>query len=148
MDKFLTWEDRYALARIYYEHHGNLRVVSSFKTKDGHTYDENGFKLGVWVARQRYQYKINELTEEHYEKLSLIGMVFEDINEFDWNNFYSLAQIYLNYHKTPSIPGNFKTKNGYEEDKTGKDLGAWFNVQKMNYQHKKLSEERMQKIKR
>lgn len=146
MNKKLTWDERYALAKSYYEHHGNLRVVSSFKTKDGYTYDEGGFELGNWISGQRQRYRLNELTPEHYDKLKSIGMVFDYIGEIDWENFYALAQIYLRYYKNLSIPRNFKTKNGYEKDETGKNLGAWLNAQKLNYRSKKLTPERMKKI--
>lgn len=33
MDRMtMTWEDKYELARLYYEHYGNLEIAQSFKT--------------------------------------------------------------------------------------------------------------------
>jgi len=144
----LTWDERFEFAKAYYEHHGHLRVVITFKTKDGYSYDKDGFKLGKWISRQRYQHKIKELTPVHYEKLKSIGMIFEDLNKLDWETFYNLAQVYLEHHR--QLPGthDFKTKNGYEYDKDGKNLGAWFHVQRLNYNNNTLSQERMEKMDR
>ena len=142
----LTWNERFELAKAFYNHHGHLRVVASFKTKDGFTYDEEGFELGVWINRQRQQYRLKELTKEHYEKLNSIGMVFDNINELDWETLYTLTQIYYEYYGNLFIPADFKTTNGIERDESGKNLGAWLKAQRYYYNHKLLSEERHKKI--
>ena len=33
--KNLTWEEMYEYAKIYYEHHGNLKAPQGFKTNNG-----------------------------------------------------------------------------------------------------------------
>ena len=38
----MTWEDKYELAKAYYEHHGNLEVPDNFKTINGYEFDEIG----------------------------------------------------------------------------------------------------------
>ena len=131
----LTWNERFELAKAFYNHHGHLRVVASFKTKDGFTYDEEGFELGVWINRQRQQYRLKELTKEHYEKLNSIGMVFDNINELDWETLYTLTQIYYEYYGNLFIPADFKTTNGIERDESGKNLGAWLKAQRYYYNH-------------
>lgn len=59
MDRItMTCEDKYNLAKAYYEHHGNLDVPTKFKTDDGHTHNENGtINLGIWISNQRQAYK-------------------------------------------------------------------------------------------
>ena len=145
--KNFSWDERFELAKSFYEHHGHLRVVASFKTKDGFTYDSEGFELGEWVNRQRQQYRLKELTKEHYEKLNSIGMVFGSINDIDWEELYVLAQSYYEYYGDLCIPGDFRTKNGIERDESGKNLGAWLKAQRYYYNHGQLSEGRYKKIK-
>ena len=46
----LSWEEMYEYAKIYYEHHGNLKVPVSFKTNNGWERDETGkINLGDWI---------------------------------------------------------------------------------------------------
>ena len=53
----MTWEDKYELAKAYYEYHGNLEVSRDYKTTNGYEYDENGVALGHWISDQRRVYK-------------------------------------------------------------------------------------------
>ena len=46
----MTWEDKYNLAKVYYETYGNLEIPVSFKTFNGKDYDENGYALGIWIV--------------------------------------------------------------------------------------------------
>ena len=41
----------------YYEHYGNLEIPKSFKTTNGYEYEENGIKLGQWIATQRLAFQ-------------------------------------------------------------------------------------------
>ena len=66
----MNWDERYNLALIYYEHHGNSNISQNFKTKNGYEYDEKGVNLGGWINKQRRNYY--ELSEEKKEKLDLI----------------------------------------------------------------------------
>ena len=71
------WNRKYKLAKIYYEHYGNLEVSVNFKTVNGYDYDENGVALGMWVANQRQAYKcnvVNKISEWQIEQLKQIGM--------------------------------------------------------------------------
>ena len=78
----MTWEDKYNLAKSYYEHYGNLEIPQHFKTINGIEYDENGVNLGQWIANQRRAYKsqgTNKITKEQIELLEQIGMI--------WNSY-------------------------------------------------------------
>ena len=79
------WNRKYKLAKIYYEHYGNLEVSVNFKTINGYDYDENGIALGRWIDVQRQAYKgntANKITEEQIELLNQIGIKWfsEDID--------------------------------------------------------------------
>ena len=77
------WNENYALAQDYYEHHGNLKIPKKFKTLNGYEYDENGISLGMWIQKQRQSYKKAKLSPERINLLESIGMkwfVYNNIN--------------------------------------------------------------------
>lgn len=147
MDRItLTWEDKYNLAKTYYEHHGNLEVPQSFKTLNGYEFDENGIKLGQWIGTQRSSFRNCKLSNERIEMLKNIGLIFYDSNEEAWMKNYNLAKIYYKHHGNLEIPQKFKTINGYEFDEKGIALGSWICNQRQSYKDKgfgKITEEQI-----
>ena len=140
------WDKMYALAKAYYEHHGNLRVLSSFKTKNGYEKDENGDDLGTWVNAQRRHYAIGKLSKKHLEELKKIGMLFENSHDIKWDKMYALAKAYYEHHGNLLIASNFITVNGYSYDSKGERLGAWISQQRANYRSGTLYLERQEKL--
>ena len=128
------WLKMYNLAKIYYEHHGNLEIVQTFKTKNGYEFDENGLSLGNWIFAQRYSYKSNDgklLLNDSVELLNQIGMRWDNLNAMDsWMENYNLAKTYYEHYGNLNMPYNFKTKNGYEFDENGIALGKWIGSQR------------------
>ena len=144
------WNKKYALAKAYYEHYGNLEIPRTFKTVNGYEYDGNGIALGPWINTQRNAYKgqsSRRITEEKIDLLSQIGMRFEPNKlEIDWNKKYELAKAYYEHHGNLEIPHKFKTVNGYEYDNNGKALGPWINAQRQAYKGRgtnKITEEKI-----
>ena len=155
MDRMtMTWEDYYELAKVYYEHNGDLEIPFNFKTINGYEFDENGIKLGNWINTQRRAYKGNglylPLSEDRIIKLLNIGMVFE-VNTSKWMKMYELAKVYYEHNHNLNIPLRFKTINGYEFDENGVGLGHWVQIQRQIYNKKatngSLSEEKVEKLK-
>ena len=144
------WYKKYALAKAYYEHHGDLKVPTDFKTTNGYEHDENGIALGKWISTQRYAYKgigNGKITEEQIELLKQIGMRFET-NKFEekWNKKYALAKAYYEYYGNLEVPADFKTTNGYKCDENGIALGSWISTLRKAYKGKgtnKITEERI-----
>ena len=137
IDNMQEWMEKYNLAKSYYEHHNNLEIPQSFKTKNGYEYDENGVSLGHWIFNQRKAYKgmgTSKLTKEQIELLNQIGMRWENLDPMvDWLENYNLAKAYYEHHNNLEIPQRFKTKNGYEEDENGVPLGRWISTQRSAY---------------
>ena len=52
------WNNNYELAKAYYEHFGNIRIPTKFKTKNGYDYDDNGYKLGEWLHTQKHFFRL------------------------------------------------------------------------------------------
>ncbi len=70
------WETRYALAKAYYEEHGDLSVPAQYKA--------DGVWLCKWLNEQRQVYIGNRpgkvLTAEQIKRLEAIGMKWENRN--------------------------------------------------------------------
>lgn len=136
------WMQYYNLAKIYYEHHGNLNIPFNFRTTNGYDFDEKGIALGAWITRQRQSYKgsnNSSLTDDRRILLESIGMIF-DVHAKQWIDSYNLAKIYYEHHGNLRIPSSFKTINGYEFSETGITLGAWIYSQRKHYEKKELGE--------
>ena len=119
-----NWMRMYELAKIYYEHHGNLNIFSNFKTINGYEPDENGVALGRWISYQRKVYRgkdTHKINEEPIKLLNDIGMIWfeEKLNKKlqdeqitpenlerktieIQNRFYSV----LNNHNSDSLPSS------------------------------------------
>ena len=70
-----SWDRMYEYAKIYYEHHGDLKVPQRFKTNNGWEQADDGkINLGEWINRQRHNVNPNS---ERGKLLSVIKMRFE-----------------------------------------------------------------------
>lgn len=139
---------KYRMAEDYYKHYNNLLIPTSFKTKNGYEYSEDGCALGVWIENLRVKYKNGELSLAETQKLEKIKMVW-DVYDYLWNQNYQLAQSYYEHYHHLLIPHFFRTKNGYDYDPTGEALGAWIATQRQAYFGKteqKMKEDRIQKL--
>ena len=68
MDELLeidSYANNYAEAQAYYEDHGNLAVPASFDS------------LGLWISKQRTNYKDHKLEPEKIRDLNAIGMIWD-----------------------------------------------------------------------
>ena len=147
------WNEKYTLAKAYYDHYGNLETPQSFKTKNGYEYDKDGVALGIWLANQRQAFKGNgkKISKEQIELLKKIGMRFEaNYKEEEWYRKYNLAKTYYDHYGNLEISQSFKTKNGYEYDEDGVALGVWIITQRQAFKGNvtnKMSKERIELLK-
>ena len=136
--KFLSFDEWYNLALVYYNYYHNLEVSPLFKTINGYEYDSDGYGLGRWVIRQRTIYKNGKLSLDKIKLLEDVGMRFQN-KTLSFEEWYTLAWAYYNYYHDLEVPHNFKTINGYEYDSDGYGLGLWVITQRGLYQKGKLS---------
>ena len=138
------WEEKYYLAKKYYEEHGDLNIPRDYKT-------DEGIKLGIWIFYQRQVYKNNKLSKERKEKLESIRMKWSAIDnrgkslsqrEAEWNRKYNLAKTYYEIHGNLNIPVNYITEN------EGIKLGVWISLQRQIYKKGNLSNDRIEKLER
>ena len=119
----VNWEDRYKLAKAYYEHHHNLDVPYTFKTNDGYSEAENGYNLGRWIRYQRTIY--DELPVAEKNKLKDIGF-YCSVHDKNWDNNYKLLLKYYKKNKNISISYSYVTKDGVA-------LGKWLYSQRSRF---------------
>lgn len=145
---FLTWMDKYSVAKIYYEYYGSLDVPKNFKTIDGINYHQGGFDLYDWLIHQKSSAKSGNLSKDKQDALEAIGMDFTYIDrEARWNAMYELAKAYYCHYGNLKISNDFKTNNGYDRDPNGQKLGKWYDYQRLLLRKGKLSEEKLTKLK-
>ena len=140
-----NWNKNFELAKKYYEHYGDLRIMKNFKTSNGVEYDENGIKLGIWLTDQRQNKKKGVLQEDKFDKLESIGMIW-DMNEELWNINYNLSKIYYEHYGNLKIPQDFKTTNGIDYEKDGIAIGTWVSFQRKLKNNGKLSRDKIAKL--
>ena len=137
-----AWNEKYELAKKFYEKYGHLNVPYNFKTFDGISHDENGININGWINMQRQAYKGQgtcKITAEQIKKLESIGMVW-NAHENNWNENYELAKKYYKAHGNLVIPSGFKTFDGINHDENGTAIGVWIMTQRSYYD--KLSKKR------
>lgn len=143
-----TWDLMYNLATAYYNKYNNLEIQYRFKTLGGINYNENGYSLGVWIAKQRQNYKNRKLSQEKIELLDKIDMRFENKNniknKIGWKENYKLAKVYFEKRGNLEIPSRFKTLDGINYDENGYNLGIWIKTQRQFYKNGKLNKERIE----
>ena len=119
------WLRNYELAKMYYEHHGNLNIPQKFTTKNGFTYDEDGVHIGSWLGSQKNQF--SNLPKEKQHLLKRIGLA--NTRNEQWLRNYELAKIYYEYYGDVHMLSKFKTSDGITYDKNGVQLGRWLSYQ-------------------
>lgn len=126
-----SWSHMYKLAADYFEKYGNLTIPTSYVT-------ENGENLGAWIAENRDNYEIKNLSEDQVEKLETIGMAWS-LAENEWDEKYEMVkEYYLKY-------GNLSTRRN-SNPPLSPNLLNWLSWQRKYYQMNMLSESKTKKL--
>ena len=126
-----SWSHMYKLSADYFEKYGNLTIPTSYVT-------ENGENLGAWIAENRDNYEIKNLSEDQVEKLETIGMAWS-LAENEWNEKYEMVkEYYLKY-------GNLSTRQN-SNPPLSPNLLNWLSWQRKYYQMNMLSESKTKKL--
>ena len=117
-DKPDPWETRYALAKTYYEAHGDLNMPADYKP--------DGIWVAKWLNEQRQIYigkrKGKSLTDEQIERLNAIGMQWDGRWNAAWMDGYRHAEAYIRQLNGAPYKTNYVSEDGYR-------TGAWISVQ-------------------
>lgn len=126
----ISWQQQYEQAKKFYQANGHLTIPKSYVSSDGK-------RLGVWVQRQRGNYKLGILKDSQIALLNEISMVWE----FDdpWMTGYEHAKEYFDEFGKLDISYSYACQDGY-------NLGKWISNQRAAYNgtaRKGLSEEQI-----
>lgn len=117
-----SWDTYYNLLLEYYNKHGNINIPRDYQI--------NGIKLGNWLQSQCQAYKGNgtyKITQEQIDKLNKLGIVWEKIKIYSWNEYYNLLVEYKNEYGNIDVPRKY-VKNGIK-------LGIWLKTQRDKYKY-------------
>lgn len=121
------WQERYEIAKAYYEQHGDLKVP--------YAYCEGDFPLGNWLSKQKSQYRDGNMPDEHYALLSAIGMDWDNAKEKNIRNSYAQGfqhlEAFIAEHGVDALTGAVICEDGYR-------LGSWFANCKTKYRNGKM----------
>ena len=137
-----SWEQRFVLAKDYYEKHGDLKMPADYVVQ--------GIWLARWLREQKEKLAIKEwrndgrkqggrkkslkpLSIEQKEKLYSIGLSSgESHAEISWRQQYGAAMEFYQGHGNLFVPKRYITCNG-------KDLRVWLQHQRSGYRSGRLT---------
>jgi len=128
-----SWEERFILAKQYFEKYGNLNMPGDYVVK--------GIWLDKWLREQKAKLREEEgenpLTKEQREKLYSIGICSGcSRTELSWRQQYNEAREFFKEHGNLSIPKRYVGKSG-------KNLGIWLQRQRAGRRRGQLSGEQV-----
>jgi len=118
------WNELFELLQLYKNDHGDCLVPHNYTTSAG-------VNLGLWVTKQRQQYKKSQegkpshMVQERIKKLESIGFVW-DLQESQWNEQFEVLQQYKKDDGDCHVPQSYTTKDGV-------NLGRWVHNQRLQY---------------
>ena len=134
-----SWEVRYALAKAYYEEHGNLNIPVKYKA--------DGVWLSKWINEQRQIYTGNRkdkvLTKEQVKRLEAIGMNWQNRSYNSrnraWEEQFEEARSFF------AENGHLRVQKSYVT-KSGRNLNLWIQRQRKLRKQGMLSEEQISRL--
>lgn len=151
----LTTKEKLQLVEAYYNEYKHLKIPCTFRTHDGITYAEDGYRLGNMINRLVKKVVNNKrLTkEEEIQKQFLIKLNFDfskvkNLKKINWDEWYNLAKSYYDYYKNLNVSSGFKTLNGYEYSESGYSLYNWLYTQNIQLNKNNLNKDEMKKRKK
>ena len=131
LEKSDPWEEKYQLAKAYFEEHGNLNVPAQYVI--------NGVWLHKWLNEQKLiaeGKRKKKLTPEQLEKLEAIGFRYRTTcYDEQWYERYEIARSYYEQY------GNLNVPKGYVVN--GIDLYTWILHERSNRQAGRRSKEQI-----
>jgi hypothetical protein len=126
-----AWEEGFTHLHRFVEREGHCRLPALYR-------DEEGFKLGRWVVRQRQARKGGELSEERARRLEALPGWHWDLYEATWEEGFNRLLAFIEREGHSRVPGS------YRDD--GHRLGRWVIKQRALRNRGDLSSDRVQRL--
>lgn len=104
------WLENYELAKSYFDTYRNLKVPRN--------YIINGVRLGLWLNRQKSNYRLGCLDRDRVLLLEKIQIDWGLTNEEQWILGYKHAKDYYNTYSNLLVPFDYICEDNYK-------LGIW-----------------------
>ena len=125
------WEQSFHRAEAYAQAHGDLNIARDYRCEDG-------YLLGIWIAKQRDSYKKSSLTQQQIDALARIGMVWEVVKP--WEASFRKAEAYYLLHDH-TLP----TKKSAKTDEE-REIATWVNSQRQRFNRGELTPETIKRL--
>lgn len=125
------FDEYFAIAERYFEKHGFLPL----EPKQCKNPDE--LHICQWLRRQLLKRNEGKLGQESIDKLTAIGMDWQNARERAWNRGYSKAKEYYDFHGNLNVVVSYICEDGFP-------LGEWLRSQRK--QKQRLTDDRLQKL--
>ena len=125
----LIWDKKYGELIKYKEQNGHCNVPRNCVV--------NNLKLGIWVFKQRVDYRNRKLSNHRIKRLEDIGFVWDSIESY-WEKMFDALKEYKKKHGDCNV-----SQRWVENDLK---LGYWVNSQRTRYRDKILSNDRIKRL--
>ena len=118
-----------------------FEALKEYKNNHGHCnvpqhWSENK-QIGLWVSRQRCNYRSKKLTKDRVRRLEDIGFVWGKL-ESQWEEMFVALSEYKNNHGNCNVPYGYVANN--------LKLGTWVRVQREANRDKRISCDRIKQL--
>lgn len=156
-EKTISWKLGINLLKNYIQSYEKYSIDDDFKTKDGFSYSDDGYELGIWVNSQ-----LKELSQDNLSNLQLLrkkelkdlGIEFKkslsdksdwdeylkvcypnelsgDNLEITWDDYFKLYKRFKEKYGFDAEPTkSFNTFDGERYNEFGLELGVWVENQR------------------
>ncbi|MDD3416417.1 MAG: Helicase associated domain protein [Lachnospiraceae bacterium] len=122
------WNQNYAALQHFLLEHGR---------EPQHAEMQDGLRVGIWLPEQRRRQSMGELSEEHFERLSQLGIHVADRRDRVFTENYRLLCAFLK--ENGRFPMSMETYEGF-------GIGAWCLRLREQCHGGELSEEQMEQL--
>jgi len=126
------WQEGYKHLNIYVKREGNALVPAKYKNKEG-------FTLGRWVRRRRWDYSQGKLSAEKRSALEQLPGWTWDVLDDMWQEGFDHLREYAHHKGSALVPRKYVANDGY-------NLGNWVVKQRSDRRKGKLSLEQQNKL--
>ncbi|MCY0853426.1 DEAD/DEAH box helicase [Cupriavidus sp. D39] len=134
------WEEGFGAAKAHWELHGHCNVSGDTRWPDD---GPSAYPLGRWLHTQRYMRSTGKLSNERTERLSALGVVWNQLDAA-WEEAYACLSAWHRVHGHSNVR---RSARWPEDDPDGFQLGVWVRVQRVAQKSGRLSDSRQTRLK-
>ena len=127
-----AWEFSYGRLLSFVEREGHSRVLSEYR-------DDDGYRLGRWVAHERQLEKIGQLSDDRARRLTELPEWTWSTQDADWEYGYARLRRFVEREAHALVPKHYRDDDGYQ-------LGYWVGNQRQFESRGQLSKERFERL--